>query len=208
MPSTHKTGMITYSGPHFSSFGMKHGLKFTIEYFEKCLMSSKPFEVKPSMDWSDDSWYREQENRHFVKNNGYKVINNGEAEGVIVGANLCTFNLLQGTKFMPEIKDSVIFLEDDAETRPHTFDRDLQSLIHQPNFDSVKALVIGRFQKTSEMSQDLLRKIIKTKKELNGIPVISGVDFGHTTPQITFPIGGTARVMADDEKTRLTILKH
>ena len=47
------------------------------------------------------------------------------------------------------------------------------------------------------MSDALLRKIIKTKKELDGIPVISNADFGHTTPIATFPIGGTAKISAD-----------
>lgn len=203
-----KTGMVTYSGPHFSSFGMKLGIGYTSEYFEKCLMSSKPFEVSPSKEWSDDMWYSNQGKRRFIKNSGYEVINEGEAEGTIIGGNLCTFNLLQGTEFMPSIKNSIVFLEDDKETRPHTFDRDLQSLIHQPNFDSVKALVIGRFQKASVVRQDLLNKIIRTKKELDNIPVISGVDFGHTTPQMTFPVGGTVRLTAEKKETKLEILNH
>ena len=33
-----KTGLVTYSGPHFSSFGMLKGLDYTIEFFKKCLM--------------------------------------------------------------------------------------------------------------------------------------------------------------------------
>lgn len=203
-----KTGVVTYSGPHFSTFGMKCGLEFTTEYFEKCVMSSKPFEVKASKEWSDDPWYKDQENRHFIKNEGYHVINHGEARGTVIGGNLCTFNLLQGTEFMPSIKNSVIFLEDDEETRPHTFDRDLQSLIHQPGFDTVKGLVIGRFQKVSNMSQKLLDKIIKTKKELDNIPIMSGVDFGHTAPQITFPIGGITRMSVSKGKAELEIIKH
>jgi muramoyltetrapeptide carboxypeptidase LdcA involved in peptidoglycan recycling len=187
---------------------MKRGFEFTAEYFQKCLMSSRPFEVQPSKEWSDDPWYRNQARRQFAKNGGYRVINGGEIEGTIVGGNLCTFNLLQGTEFMPSLKGSVVFLEDDEETRPHTFDRDLQSLIHQPDFDGVKGVVIGRFQKVSGVTQPLLNKIIKTKKELSDMPVISGVDFGHTTPQITFPIGGTARISADKSEAELWIVKH
>ena len=79
------------------------------------------------------------------------------------------------------------------DTRPHTFDRDLQSLIHQPGFEAVKGLVIGRFQKASGMTEQLLEKIIRTKKELDDIPIIAGADFGHTSPQITFPIGGDCK---------------
>jgi muramoyltetrapeptide carboxypeptidase LdcA involved in peptidoglycan recycling len=60
-----KTGLITYSGPHFSTFGMKKGVDYTIDYFQKCLMMEDPFTVNPSTHWSDDAWYLDQENRTF-----------------------------------------------------------------------------------------------------------------------------------------------
>ena len=40
--------------------------------------------------------------------------------------------------------------------------------------------------------------IVLSKRELRAVPVIAGVDFGHTDPTITFPIGGTGRLIADD----------
>ena len=203
-----KVGLVTYSGPHFSTFGMLKGLDYTIEYFKKCVMESGPFEVRPSKEWSDDKWYKNQEKREFIKNKGFLVINEGEAEGTIIGGNLCTLNLLQGTEFMPSLKNTILFIEDDEESKPQHFDRDLQSLIHLPDFDGVKGIVIGRFQKASEMNERLLTKIIKTKRKLNDIPVIANVDFGHTTPHITFPIGGKARIFASKDKTKLEILEH
>ena len=203
-----KTGLITYSGPHFSTFGMEKGLEYTIEYFKKCLMQDPPFEVKASKKWSDDEWWTNQEKREFIDNKGYLVINEGEAEGNIIGGNQCTFNLLQGTEYRPKFKNTILFLEDDEEVRAHHFDRDLQSIIHLPDFDQVKGIVIGRFQKVSEMTEEKIKKIIKTKKELDNIPVIANADFGHTTPHFTFPIGGTAKLYAKEGKTKLEIIKH
>ena len=203
-----KTGLVTYSGPHFSSFGMRLGFDYTLDYLNRCLFSTGAFEVKPSMEWSDDRWHNDQVARKFIRNDGYNVINFGKAEGTIIGGNLCTFNLLQGTEFMPKLKGSILFIEDDYETRPHIFDRDLQSLIHQPGFEDVRGIVIGRFQTESKMTAGLLDRIIKTKKELDGIPVISGVDFGHTTPQITYPVGGTASLEAGAGGAVLKVLKH
>jgi len=136
------------------------------------------------------------------------VINDGNVSGTIVGANLCTLNLLQGTDFMPRLQDTILFIEDDYESVSHTFDRDLQSLIHQPGFDKVKGIVIGRFQNKSNMTDDLLIKIIKTKQELNNLPVIANADFGHTTPMITFPIGGIVEIKANKNKININILKH
>lgn len=203
-----KTKLITYSGPFFSTLGMAKGLNYTLKYFKKCLMSSKPFNVKPSSLWSDDFWYINQKKRKFIKNNGYLKINSGIAEGNIFGGNLCTFNLLHGTEYMPKLKNSILFLEDDSETRPQVFDRDLQSLIHQPDFENVNGILIGRFQKKSKMSNEILTKIIKTKKELEDIPVIANIDFGHTSPQITYPIGGSAKLFAEGKEIELDIIKH
>ena len=203
-----KTGLVTYSGPHYSTFGQKLHFDYTLNYFKGCLMAEKPFEIHSSESWSDDEWYKDQDNINLIPNKGWLVINEGEAEGTILGANLCTFNLLQGTEYMPDLKDSVLFLEDDYESKPYSFDRDLQSVIHLPDFSEVRGIVIGRFQKASEMTNKLLTQIIKTKKELNHIPVIANVDFGHSDPKITFPIGGTCRLNATKDRQILQIIKH
>ncbi len=204
-----KTGLVSYSGPHYSTFGQELYFDYTLEYFKKCLLSDDPFEIKPSESWSDDAWYKNQKERNLIKNDGFLIINEGKASGTILGANLCTFNLLQGTEYFPKFeKDTILFVEDDELSNPVIFDRDLQSLIHQPGFENVKGIVIGRFQKVSQLTNDLLTKIIRTKKELNNLPVITSIDFGHTSPIITYPIGGIAEISASDNSAFIKITKH
>lgn len=203
-----KTGIVNYSGPHYSTFGQDLYFDYTLDYFKKCLFSDDSFKLEPSDSWSDDSCYNNQQSRELIKNPGYLVINEGIAEGTLLGGNLCTFNLLQGTEYMPSLKDSILFLEDDWESKPHHFDRDLQSLLHQPDFFGTKGIVIGRFQKASNVSNEKLIKIIKTKHELDDIPVITNVDFGHTDPKITFPIGGKVYIEAIQDSCKIIIIKH
>jgi len=207
-----RTDLVTYSGVHFSTFGMKTGLNYTVNYFKKCLFLTEKFEFLPSQEWSDDPWYKKQENQEFLKNKGYLVINEGEAFGTILGGNLCTFNLLHGTIFMPDLTDKILLIEDNNMLGSRTvnmFDRHLQSLIHQPNFEEVKGIIIGRFPRNAEMTDELLLKIVNSKKELNNIPVIARVDFGHTTPQFTFPIGGKIEISAYiDRGVKLKITEH
>jgi len=93
---------------------------------------------------------------------------------------------------MPDISNSILFIEDDDMTGDYfgvEFDRNLQSLIHQPNFDKVLGIVFGRFQKKSKMTIEKLKYIVDTKEELKNIPILANADFGHTNPMITFPIG-------------------
>lgn len=203
-----KTGLITYSGPHFSSFGVKHGLEYTLSSFLEAATNDAPYEIEPSEVWSDDPWYRDQENRTFLKHNGFLAIQEGNAQGTLIGGNLCTMNLLQGTEFMPELTGSILFIEDDMESHSLTFDRDLQSLLHQPGAEGIKGILVGRFQKDSQVTEEAIIRIIQSKKELKGIPVIGNVNFGHTQPMATIPVGAFASISASSGGVKIEIEQY
>lgn len=207
---TQKTGLVTYSGPHFSSFGMKKGFDYTLNYFKKCLFENNPYDVKPAENISNDDWFLDQENRNFVKNDGWWILNNidGNFKGKLLGGHVRCISSLQGTEFWPCLKNTILFLEEDEETSPVLFDRLLQSLIHQKDFKYVKAVVIGRFRDQSKMSKSLLNQIVKTKDALKNIPIIANFDIGHTTPIFTYPIGGEVLIKIENNTVEFTILKH
>jgi len=193
-----KTGLVTYYGPHFSSFGMKKGFDYTLDYFKKVLFEDEEVEIKASDSWSDDLWFIDQENRIFNENKGLKWINTGDCEGTIIGGNLCTLNLLQGTEYMPDDKDIVLFIEDDnmaGEEYLREFDRNLESLLKSLKDKNIKGVVIGRNQNGCAMTDEKWEIMLKNKKVLKNIPIVINADFGHTTPIITFPIGGKCRIV-------------
>lgn len=205
-----KTKLITYSGPHFSTFSMAKGLEYCKEYFYKCLFESRPFDLSSSMQWSEDDWYLDQDNRVFRENNGPILLRKIESNvtGTILGGNLSSLALLQGTEFWPSMKGSVLFIEADQEMSSSYFDRQLQSVLHQKDAKSIQALLIGRFHRKSSIDEETLKHILTTKKELDSIPVIYNLDFGHTYPMFTFPIGGVIKVSIVNEKIYLKILNH
>lgn len=200
-----QAGLISYSGPNFSSFGRPDLQDYTVDYMQKCLFGRVPFSVYPSNVWIDTAMDHEP-----VQNEGVVVLSSGKAEGMIVGGNLCTFNLLHGTRYMPSLTDTILFIEDDSESTYKTVDRDFQSLLHLPDFKYVKGLVIGRFQKGTDMSLARLQDMIARRPELQRIPVIANGEFGHTEPKITFPIGGRVRIAADADvgTAKIEILQH
>lgn len=183
-------GLVTYLGPHWSTFGMEHHLDTTREGFRRCLFDGAPFDLEASADWSDDLWFLDQENRRIEPNDGWWTYGAGSATGRLVGGNLATFCALSGTRHQPDLAGSVVLLEDDDEARPWHIDRGLENLIHQPGFDAVAGLVIGRFQRATGMSRPVLDQIVATKPELARLPIVANVDFGHTSPILTVPIGG------------------
>ena len=199
-----KTNLVTYSGPHYSSFGMKYGFDYTLDYFKKMLFSEDKVEIVSSDVWSNDAWFINQEERNFYKNHGMFTINGGTAKGKIIGGNLSTLLLLQGTEYMPKFdEDTILFIENDSSVSGSIylveFDRMLQALIQQPGFNNVRGIVLGRAEKSCDMAPQKWEMMIKNKEELKNIPVIADADFGHTTPIFTFPIGGTATINATDK---------
>lgn len=187
------TGLETYSGPHFSSLGMLKGCDYTLENMQKMLLNDGPNRVEASAEWSDDLWFLDQQKREFIKNDGYWTLHNGKAAGTLVGGNLGTFVLLLGTKYRPAFEpDTILFIEDTEGANIADFERNLQALLYQPDFANVKGLLIGRFQKGSKVSREDLEFIVSNKRELKNLPIIANVDFGHSTPLLTIPVGGTA----------------
>ncbi len=198
-----KTGLITYLGPNFADFAMKLGFDYTLDYFIQATFNNKNIELFDSKEYSDDKWYANQDNRIFLPNSGRKMVHKGQANGIIIGGNLCTLQLLQGTEFMPSLEKAILFLEDDDLVKTSfvfEFDRNLHSLMLQPDFNKIQAIVIGRMQLAAELSTNDLEKLLKSKREFENIPLIINMDFGHTKPLFTIPIGAEC-VIEDDKVT-------
>ena len=189
-----KTGLVTYHGPHFSSFGFEKETDYTYSYFERCLMNSDKYNIRPSKDAKE-----------------YYLIQEGSCEGELIGGNLCTLNLLQGTKFMPNLKNKILFLEDDNIMGNYfaaEFERNLQSLIQILKFNGVKGILFGRFDDSCKIDINVIQRIVSTKKQLKNIPIVFNVDFGHVFPFATFPIGGLVRVNATETSILMEVVKH
>jgi muramoyltetrapeptide carboxypeptidase len=187
-----RAGLVTYSGPHWSSFGMRDHFEQTQRWFAEALFGDGPIELRPAEAWTDDLWFLDQDNRTVHPNQGWWPLRPGQAAGRIIGGNLGTLNLLQGTEYMPSLGGALLMVEDDAISDADAFARNLTSLLQLPDASGVQGLVIGRFQQASGVTRSLLEQIISGQDRLAGRPVLGNVDFGHTNPLATFPIGGQA----------------
>lgn len=202
-----KTGLITYSGPNFRNFGQLKYFDYTLGYFVKAAFGRDPIEILSSESWSDDVWWKDQTKRKQIANPGWLVIKEGKFKGKIMGGNLCSLNLLQGTEFMPSITDAVLFIEDDEVSTAGEYSRNLQSLIQLPDFKDVRGLILGRFQKKTKMRQRMLISLINDLLSDSEIPVMANLDFGHTDPKITFPIGGQVSGIVKKGASRIVVTK-
>lgn len=204
-----QTKLKTYYGPNFSVLAMRKGNDYTYEYLNKVLNNEEEYYINPAISWSSDKWYKDQDNRKFIKNNGMNIINEGNAEGTIIGGNLNTFSLLQGTKYMPIAQKIILFIEEDNwdnEDYLYEFDRRLQSLTQQAFFKKVKGIIIGRAQQNVNMNINRWKTLISMNKKLINMPIVVNADFGHTMPMATFPIGGKCIISGKGKSIRIKII--
>ena len=205
-----KTGLITYAMPNFYCFGLPLESDYSLKYFQRCLLKDNPdsYEVQPTKRWYDFSWNNDESLPQLIwKNSGPRIIQGGSAIGTMIGGNLCSLNLLNGTEYFPKIKGNIILcIEDDSyDSIPETFERNVQSLMQQPYFHQVRAILIGRFQGKSQATEDVVGDIVLSKNISPNIPVIAGLDFGHTDPKFTYPVGGYCHIVAEDDSARIVI---
>ena len=78
---------------------------------------------------------------------------------------------LQGTPFFPDLEGAILLLESPLREDKAT-----------PSFAGVKGLAFCRFLRDSLITDEVLAQIVSAKPELSHLPIVAGLDFGHTRP--------------------------
>jgi muramoyltetrapeptide carboxypeptidase len=126
----------------------------------------------------------------WTPNPGRQIYRHGKAQGKIIAGNVGTLLLLMGTEFWPNLKNKILIIEDDESETPQTIDRFLTQLRQVGAFKQIKGLIIGRFASSVGFSKsDSLPMILDNALKGYKFPVITEVDFGHTDPLWTIPLG-------------------
>lgn len=116
-------------------------------------------------------------------------------EGVVVGGNLCMLTNLAGTRWQPDLRGSLLFLEDCAESS-YRIDRMITFLRNTGMLRGVRAVLAGDFKADAPKdppSQDW-KKILEVNFVNEGIPVLYNLPVGHGVRNEPLPIGVRARV--------------
>lgn len=137
-----------------------------------------------------------------------KILNPGIAEGPMIGGNLALLHAIRGTKYMPDLKGSILFIEDIGEELSR-LNRTLASLRTAGVFDNISGLIFGSFQDCKDTGKKpfgfTLEEIFRKHTMGLDIPVIMDAPFGHDDALYTMPLGSPARLTARGKKTTLTL---
>ena len=199
-----KTGNIGLLGPDYGALGNETEWQYTLDHLALALQREYEMKLKPSKEWSSKDGEAARQSR-------WSILQEGEAEGVLIGGNFNTFHLLQGTQYQPIFdRPFVLVAEDDDESGKLTtryFSRRLESILQIPGVrKNLRAIVIGRFLPKSNVAAEELASVIASKS-LGDIPVVSNMDFGHTLPILTLPIGGRLELSAKGEGIEIVVTR-
>jgi muramoyltetrapeptide carboxypeptidase len=202
---THVTGVVTYLGPHFSSFGMHQCLEYIRSSFVEATFQRTRRQYVASEGWSDGAWFAKT-SIQIQGNSGPFGLQQGTARGRLVGGNLNAFSRLFGTPYMPDLAGKILLVEVSDSSGG---DSDivcaqlLTTLLLQPGGAELAGILVGRFSGVSDIDAWKLRALVQRLPIDPRTPILAGLDFGHTMPIATFPIGGMATVRVGRKRWEL-----
>ena len=129
------------------------------------------------------------EGKEDIFNLDYKWINGSHLEGRIVGGNIRCLLKLAGTKYMPDFKDKILFLESFSgnSAKMVTYITQYKNL---GVFNEVKGIILGEFteMEREDLKPDIVERLKRVIGEIN-IPILKTRDLGHGADAKCIPIG-------------------
>jgi len=124
----------------------------------------------------------------------------GRAVGRLLGGNLCLMAHLTGTRYAPDLRGAILFLEDVDETY-YRIDRFLTQLWLAGSLEGIAGIAFGKFTRcqpsASFVQNRVLEDILAERCRALGVPAVSGLMIGHVEDQTTLPMGCLAELDAD-----------
>ncbi|MCL2003094.1 MAG: LD-carboxypeptidase [Oscillospiraceae bacterium] len=171
-------GLVTFHGPMLSSnYGQDEAFDWL---FDMLMNPSDEFPLK-NIDGTE-----------------FSVINEGTAEGIVVGGNLTLISVLMGTEYELDLKDKVLFIEELNEA-PYKLHRYIWQLKLAGKLDDAAAIVIGDILPDREYDDPeiSLKVIFEALKDVT-VPILYNVRAGHGANPFTIPIGATVRIEGNE----------
>ena len=201
-----------YGGSLFTEFAMQNKMDdFTVKYLNYAFFETGPKELNSSpvfndvdLDWNDPNTLTQS--RRYQPNHGWFWDGQTDSQGITWGGCVESIDeLLRHNISIPtleQFKNIVLFLETSEEIPSHEyFRRVLRALGERSILKNIQGLLVGR-PKAWEFNQpntDQEKEIYKTgqrdmvieivRKYNQTIPIVQNLDFGHTSPKISLPVG-------------------
>lgn len=215
-------GLSSFYGPSImAGFGENAGMHgYSVEGVRKALFAPEPMGLVPDntegwtaerLDWADPALQSQKRKLHPA-GRPRVLQGQGQVTGHLLGGCAEVIEMVKGTAWWPGLemwRGAILFYETSEEAPPPRYIKYwLRNLAAQGILSVLSGLLIARPDPLADPQyQDQLEAAVReslAEAGLDKLPVLSGLDFGHTQPMLTLPYGATARINCDSAS--LTIL--
>jgi muramoyltetrapeptide carboxypeptidase len=135
--------------------------------------------------------------------NNISVVRGGQAEGRLIGGNLSVLCAALSTPFVPSFKGKILFFEDVSE-KPYRLDRMLTNLLNAGLLQQLAGVAVGVNRdctdpkaSTAGEFRQTAAGVVQERLGPLGVPVVTGLPFGHIALNATIPVGVRAILDGD-----------
>jgi muramoyltetrapeptide carboxypeptidase len=189
-----RSGLVTFHGPGalaaWNAFTEKSFLELATTDAERAKKPFQPIMMPPTEGWKTMTTGK-----------------TGKAKGRLVGGNLTLLSMTTGTSLEINTKGALLFFEDITE-EPYRIDRMITQLLLAGKLQECVGIAIGQFTKCE--AEDAahsftVQEVLEDRLKGLGIPIVTGLQFGHVAQKYTYPIGVMAEL--DAATGTLTLLE-
>ena len=197
------TGLVTFNGSHVMTDFAEYPAMFDYarELFIKTVMRAEPVgQVEPAKAWTEEllDWEHQQDQqrpRQMEPSPGWTWLKPGNGEGRLLGGCIESLQHLRGTRYWPDWQDTIFFWEtSEDKPTPETIDGILMDYENMGVLEQIRGMLVGRPMRYSQDEKQQLNAVIVERTHRYDFPIITGMDFGHTSPQMVLPVGVLARI--------------
>ncbi len=187
-----KTGLITFHGP----VGISTWNRYSTRFVKDILFDGKMVAMENPHD---------RGNNLTQTKDRILTINPGQSKGRILGGNLSVVTAMVGSDYLPDWKDTILFVEEVGENI-YRVDRMLTQLKLAGILDKISGFVFGKCTDCnpgegygSLTLEDVFNDLIQPL----GIPAYYGAMIGHIADKFTIPEGCRVEIDADKGTIRM-----
>lgn len=161
------------------------------------------------LDWSIKE--NQLSKRKLITSTGWRFLQGDNiAEGELLGGCIQVLEFIKDTIIWVKPKDwlgKILFLEtSEEELLPHQFRWILRNYAASGILKNICGLIVGRpYGNIFWKEYDEIILQVCEEENLKDLPIITGMDFGHTSPVFTLPIGCLGRI--DPANKKFSILE-
>ena len=203
----YKSGLSSFYGPNLlNDISDQAGWhEYSRKWFIKTLFEASPIGcIERSDEWTYEpaDYFDPGKKRTFYPNTDYQIVSGpGRVTGRLIGGHTGIIEL-DGTplELHPEDFDEAILFVEDI---PEFFDEDgvrtyFEYLGQKGILQRINGIVIGKINEESSFDAraELIRQIVSDKYSCS-VPIIYGLNFGHSSPACMLPYGALAELDCD-----------